>query len=394
LIRTFNKFHHQFVRFSSVLAFPATILLLCFACPLRAQQPAEAPQAGIQATAEIVKIDVSVLDRHGNFVAGLMKERFRVLDDGVEQPLVFFAPTEAPAQVLVLLETSPAVYLIRAEHIAAAYALLDGLAGNDEVALVSYAQVPQAVLAFTPDKSAFAAALGHIQYTLGMGDLNLFDSISTVLDWISPLRGKKAVVLLTTGLDSSSPERWDALVKKLRADDAVLFPVALGGSLRQAGAKKKKPAKPAAKPGDAAEPANPLSFAKADGVLLELAKITGGHAYFPESPGDFVSIYREIASALRNQYVLGIAPQHDGRFHALTVQILAPNGQPEAAAKRGEFQIFAREGYQAPVLQSYNRSRPIDCKERHHERAPGANPSWIDAGNLASGCLPFEFLGE
>jgi Ca-activated chloride channel family protein len=371
----------------------ATILLVYIACPLRAQQSAGAPQAGIQATAEIVKIDASVLDRHGNFVAGLAKERFRVLDDGTEQPIVFFAPTEAPAQVLVLLETSPAVYLIRAEHIAAAYALLDGLAAHDEVALVSYAQAPQAILAFTPDKTAFAAALGHVQYTLGMGDLNFFDSISTVLDWLSPLRGKKAVVLLTTGLDSSPPERWDALAKKLRADDAVLFPVALGGSLRQAGSKKKKPAKSAAKSGDG-EPANPLSFAKSDGVLLELAKITGGHAYFPESPGDFVGIYREIASALRNQYVLGIAPQHDGRFHALTVQILSPNGQPDAAAKRAEFQIFAREGYQAPTLQSYNRTRPIECKERYDERATRANHFWIGAGHLASGCLPFELLGQ
>ena len=369
-------------------------LLALFATPLRAQLSAETPQAGIQATAEIVKIDVSVLDHHGNFVAGLAKERFRVLDDGVEQPVVVFTPTEAPAQVLVLLETSPAVYLISGEHLTAAYALLDGLAANDEVALVTYAQTPQAVLAFTSDKVAFAAALGRIQYILGMGDLNFFDSISTVLDWISPLRGKKAVVLLTTGLDSSPPERWDALVKKLRADDVVLFPVALGGSLRQAKTKKKKPTNSGTKPADATDPANPLSFAKADGVLLKLAKITGGHAYFPESPGDFVGIYREIASALRHQYVLGIAPQHDGRFHALTVQILAPDGQPEAATKLAEYHILAREGYQAPVLQSYNRTHPINCKERDNERAASTNHSWFRPGAFAGGCLPFEFLRE
>jgi Ca-activated chloride channel family protein len=377
----------------ALLALLATALVLCFATPLRAQSR-ETPQAGIQATAEVVKIDVSVLDHRGSFVAGLAKERFRVLDDGVEQPVVVFTPTEAPAQVLVLLETSPAVYLISGEHLTAAHALMDGLAANDEVALVTYAQTPQAVLAFTPDKAAFAAALAHIQYILGMGDLNLFDSISTVLDWISPLRGKKAVVLLTTGLDSSPPERWDSLVKKLRADDVVLFPVAFGGSLRQAKTKKKKPANPGAKPAGAADAASPLSFAKADGVLLELAKITGGHAYFPESSGDFVGIYREIASALRHQYVLGIAPQHDGRFHALTVQILAPDGQPETAKKRSEYQIFAREGYQAPVLQSYNRTHPIDCKERDDERAASTNHSWIGPGAFASGYPPFEFLRE
>ncbi len=318
--------------------------------PLCAQNPGQLPQAGIQATAEIVKIDVSVLDRHADFVGGLAQTSFRVLDDGVEQPILFFAPIEAPAQVLVLLETSPAVYLIRIEHLTAAYALLEGLAPDDQVALVAYAQSPQALLAFTSDKTGFAAALGHVQYTMGMGDLNFFDSLSTVLDWMAPLRGKRAVVLLTTGLDSSPPQRWDALVEKLRAEDVVLFPVALGGSLRQASSKKKKAAKSAPKSAESAEPVNPLSFAKADGALVALAKITGGRAYFPESPNEFVPIYRQIAAALRHQYVLGIAPQHDGKFHSLTIQILDSSGHSDAAnGKHAEYQILAREGYLAPA---------------------------------------------
>ena len=202
-------------------------------------------------------------------------------------------------QVLVMLETSPAVYLIHAEHLTAAYSLLDGLAADDEVALVSYSQSPQAILAFTPDKSALAAALGQVQYTLGMGDLNFYDSVSTVLDWIAPLHGKKAIVLLTTGLDSSPQERWDALAQKLKKDDTVIFAVALGGSLRHPPSAKKKKSKSAPKPDETGEPPNPVTFAKADAALLSLAKITGGRAYFPESPNDFVSIYREIASSLQ-----------------------------------------------------------------------------------------------
>jgi VWFA-related protein len=327
--------------------------LSCFLSALQAQGTAGIPQAGIQTTTEIVKIDASVVDRQSKFVAGLAQDRFRVLDNGIEQPIVFFAPIEAPAQVLVMLETSPAVYLIHAEHLTAAYSLLDGLAPSDEVALVSYSQSPQAILAFTPDKSALAAALGQVQYTLGMGDLNFYDSVSTVLDWIAPLHGKKAIVLLTTGLDSSPPERWDALVQKLKKDDTVLFAVALGGSLRRPPGTKKKKSKGAPKPDETDGPANPVTFAKADAALLSLAKITGGRAYFPESPNDFVSIYREIASSLRHQYVLGIAPQHDGKFHSLTVQVLGADGQSGTdsmkSKKSPEYQIFAREGYLAPV---------------------------------------------
>jgi VWFA-related protein len=328
-------------------------LLFCSLSALQAQETAGIPQAGIQTTTEIVKIDASILDRQSKFVAGLSQNRFRVLDNGIEQPIVFFAPIEAPAQVLVMLETSPAVYLIHAEHLTAAYSLLDGLAADDEVALVSYSQSPQAILAFTPDKSALAAALGQVQYTLGMGDLNFYDSVSTVLDWIAPLHGKKAIVLLTTGLDSSPPERWDVLAQKLKKDDTVVFAVALGGSLRHPPSTKKKKSKPAPKLDGTEGPANPVTFARADAALLSLAKITGGRAYFPESPNDFVSIYREIASSLRHQYVLGIAPQHDGNFHSLTVQILGADGQPSPepmkSIKSPEYQIFAREGYLAPV---------------------------------------------
>ena len=47
-------------------------------------------------------------------------------------------------------------------------------------------------------------------------------------------------MLLTTGLDSSPPARWDALVQKLRTQDVVIFPVAFGGALRHPLDKKKK----------------------------------------------------------------------------------------------------------------------------------------------------------
>lgn len=311
-------------------------------------------QAPIQAKTELVRVDVSVLDKGRNFVGGLGQKDFRILDGGVVQPIVYFSPVDTPAQVLVLVETSPAVYLIHNEHLIAAYALLDGLAAEDQVALVTYDQAPHAILGFTPDKSALTAALGQIQYTLGTAQLNFFDSISGVVDWLSPVQGKKALVILSTGLDSSPPARLEALAQKLRADDVVIFPVALGGSLRQASGKKKKPPKNARNPDTQMQESsqgldNPLSFAKADAALLSLAKITGGRAYFPASAKEFAPIYREIAAALRHEYVLGIIPAQDGRFHSLTVQVLDASGQPAPpGAKSPEFRVFAREGYLAP----------------------------------------------
>ena len=246
----------------------SSIILFCvLLIPGRAaaQQAASDVQQPLQVTTEMVQIGVSVLAAGGDFVSGLQRQNFRVLDGGVEQPLMFFAPTDAPAQILVMVETSPAVYLIQSQHIAAAYALLDGLAPDDQVALVTYDQAPRAVLAFTPDKSALLNALGQIQFSVGMGQLNFYDAVSTALDWIAPVSGKKALVLLTTGLDSSSPARWDALAQKLRARDVVIFPVALGGWLRRAPDKPDKKKKATAAP-----PQDSQMFAQADQALLSL----------------------------------------------------------------------------------------------------------------------------
>jgi VWFA-related protein len=360
-IRTASTLTRLFSRLASpplYLSFSRALALCIFLLsPLTggAQEPPVAgPQTPLQAKTELVRVDVSVLDNSGNFVSGLMQNNFRVFDAGAVQPIDFFSPVSAPAQVLVLVETSPAVYLIQNEHLLAAYALLDGLAADDQVALVTYDQAPHAILGFTTDKSALIGALGQIQYTLGTAQLNFFDSISGVVDWLAPIHGKKAIVILSTGLDSSTVARWEALAQKLRADDVVIFPIALGGSLRQASGKKKKSAKGRRNP-EQQTPAsaegldNPLSFAKADASLRSLAQMTGGRVYFPASSKEFAPIYREIAAALRHEYVLGIVPAQDGGFHALRVQVLDANGQSAAPrTKSGEFRIFAREGYLAP----------------------------------------------
>jgi Ca-activated chloride channel homolog len=325
--------------------FLAVILFLGFIPrPLRAQTPDASAQQPLRVATEMVKINVSVMANSGDFIAGLEQKKFRVLDNGSAQPIVYFASTDAPARILVLVETSPAVYLIQNEHLTAAFVLVQGLAPEDQVALATYSQEPRSVLAFTTDKTALTSALGQIQYTLGMGQLNLFDSISTVLDWVAPLPGKKALVLLTTGLDSAPPARWDALVEKIRTQDVVIFPVALGGTLRRPVDKKKKPASGAAPGNDAS-----LSFENADRALFALADLTGGSAFFPMTPKEFFPVYHEIAAALRHQYLLGVAPAHDGKFHPLTVQVLDDDGQP--APKEGQnsiYRVFAREGYQAP----------------------------------------------
>jgi VWFA-related protein len=315
--------------------------------------PPAAATAGaqIKSSTEIVKLDVSVVDQHGSFVSSLTKEDFRVLDNDRERPITFFTAVDAPAQVIVLVETSPAVYLIHAQHLAALYAMVDGLATDDDVALISYSDVPKLLLPLTSDRAEMARAIDQLQYIVGSGDLHFYDSLSTALDWLAPAPGKKTLVLLTTGLDSSAADRWQALENKVRAQDAVIYAVALGGPLRKAGSLEKnaKARKSEAKEDLTDRPDALAAFQEAGRALTALATITGGQAYFPNSPADYASIYREIAAAVRHQYVIGIAPDHDGAFHTLHVELAESKGHLVPSKHSiPEHRVFARQGYLAP----------------------------------------------
>ena len=301
------------------------------------------PQSKLKVSVDLVKADVSIADRRGNFVEGLQKENFRVFDDGAERPITFFASTDAPAQILVLVEASPAVFLIHRQHLEAAYALLSGLAPDDEVALVSYADQPRLVLPFTADKSSLAQSLLAIQYQIGSAQLNFYDSVGACIDWLNPLPGKKALLLLTTGLDSSPSGHWESLTDRVRGSDVTIFGVALGGSFRT------YDAGPSVIPGATSNSVPGLSFRAADRALQSLADLTGGQAFFPKSDKKFDSIYRRIAAALRHQYVLGFVPAHDGKFHTLKFEVTDAKGKlltPDNPKK--SFHLFARQGYHAP----------------------------------------------
>jgi Ca-activated chloride channel family protein len=316
------------------------------------------PEAQIAVRVELVNLDVTVTDGRGNYVRGLTRERFRVLDEGQPQPITHFAPIEAPAQVLLLVETGPAVYMIHRQHLAAAHLLLNGLASEDAVALATYDSEARLARPFTQDKRALRADIEGLHYNLGSARLNFFGSLAAALDWLAATPGKKSVVLLTTGLDDGPASRWESLVERLRRSEAAIYPVALGGELREP-PKKNQPTSP-----DALQVAE--SFAEASRRLEEIASLTGGRAFFPREAKDFESIYKQIATILRHTYRLGFTPPaRDGKLHRVFVQLLDESGRllgpfyqelgPDQRTAKGglfpkpvRYRLFFRRGYMAP----------------------------------------------
>jgi len=202
--------------------------------------PSALPQQAVPSAPDIrirvdrVNVGVVVTDSRGQFIGGLHRENFHLFDNGFEQPITDFLNVDEPAQVLLLIEAGPAVYLLEGGHLEAVHALLDGLSPSDRVAIARYNLAPEPLLDFTPDKSSAAAALDQLHFNLGFGQLNLASSLTTALDWLVQLPGKKSLVLLSTGIDTSPPAATQNLLARLESSDVRILAISLGGELRGA----------------------------------------------------------------------------------------------------------------------------------------------------------------
>jgi VWFA-related protein len=271
----------------------------------------------LRSTVNRVNVGVTVTNSRGRFVSGLGQKDFRIYDNGIEQPIADFLPVEEPAQFLMLIESGPSVFLFGKEHILAADALLASVADDDRVEIATYSRHPQLVLDFTADKSAARFALRAINFHVGFGDLHLLSSISSAIDELARLPGKKTIVLLSTGLDTSPDIQWETLLTKLQISDVRIIGVSLAGGMRRPTTKKglsedEKTARAELK----------KDFAEADNVLLQISSATGGRVYFARNAKEFAQAYGEIADLLRHEYSLAFEPKVlDGKAHALRVEV-------------------------------------------------------------------------
>src|ERR1700724_673865 len=230
--------------------------ILIFSSLLRPQQlvsqePPIAPTQGnirqsepIRVSVDRVNVGMLVTDPSGKFVEGLQRNNFHIFDNGVEQPITDFLNVNEPAQALVLIEAGPAVYLLEGSHLRAAQEFLSGLSPDDRVAVVKYADAPQGLVDFTVNKQSAAAAFDDLGFNLGFGSLNLSASLSKVLDWLTSVHGKKTIVLLSTGVDTSSTKQIQDLLNRLQTSDVRILAVSLTGDLRNpppVATKKKSP---------------------------------------------------------------------------------------------------------------------------------------------------------
>ncbi len=300
------------------------------------------PTSTLRVNVDRVSVGVTVEGTHRDFVKDLRREDFRIYDNGVEQQLTGFLPIEEPAQIVLLVESGPAAFFLRPSVLQVAETFLSNISSSDRVAIVSYSRVPMLELNFTTDKVEASQALLSMNFMLGFAQLNLVSSLTTTMDWLSSLPGKKTIVLLSSGVDDSISLDPQLIQQKLQASDIHILAVSTAGTLR-------KPLKGKKLSSDDRERRKHVKegFVQADQLLRLLTGSTGGRVYFPRDTKEFTEAYAEIAQLIRNEYLLDfVPPLADGKLHSLQVKV-----------RHSWYRVSYRQAYLAPSPPSQDVSR-------------------------------------
>ena len=261
---------------------------------------------------DLVNLDVVVTDKDGDPVSGLTKKDFKVFDDNVEQTVSIFSPTDAPLTVVLLLEFGDTFGYYWDDVVQPAAGFVNSLRTDDWGALMDYDLRPNVLIDFTKNKNELYDGLRQMQMPV-YRETCLYDAVWDTLDRLDGIDGKRAIFLVSTGLDTISKHSYPELLKKAQASDTMIYPLSMGQEARLYFESMGRMS------GE-----RDITFAQADNVLRSLAEATGGTAFYPKFQGEFAGIFQMISAHLRNEYSLGFVPTNrktDGKFHKLRVEV-------------------------------------------------------------------------
>ena len=262
--------------------------------------PSPPPDTGeyrISINVGLVVLPVFVTDRKGKSVSGLEANSFHVFDDGRPQQITLFESEDVPVTVGLVIDNSGSMRNKLPEVIEAAEEFAKSSNPHDEMFVVNFNQtvsmgLPEGV-PFTSDVNQL---LGAVSQNRASGNTALYDGIAAALDHMKAgTASRKALIVISDGGDNASQMSLQQLLARAQASNAQIYTLGVFDDV----------------------------FAGKDmAVLKRLAEVTGGKAYFPDSPLQITGICQQIAQDLRHQYTLGYHPSdtnQGGIYHSIRV---------------------------------------------------------------------------
>ena len=279
----------------------------------------------VKVETNLITIPVSVFDRNGLYIPNLLKENFKIFEDGVEQQIEFFATTENPFTVVLLLDTSPSTAFKIEEIQEAAIAFVNQLKPQDSVMVIEFDANVHVLTEATTDRNLIFRGIKKADFG---GGTSLYDSVDfTLRKRLSKIQGRKAIVLFTDGVDTTSIKKgYDSSLREAEEADATIFPIyynTFADNNRRNGGGIFSPF-PTVMGGTTRQ-----EYALGRAYLKDLAESTGGRVFnADDTPGGLTRTFESIAEELRRQYSIGYIPQETGQVGQrknIKVRVNRPN---------------------------------------------------------------------
>ena len=254
---------------------------------------------------------VTVTDRSDKLVGEVTKDSFTVFEDGAPQTIRDFLLEDRPITMAILLDSSGSMRDAMPEVHQAAASFVESLRPQDRALVIDFDDKVFLLQDLTSDQPQLKEAVSS---TEALGSTALYDALHAAFRKLRGIEGRKAIVLLSDGDDTSSQFAYKRILEEAKAQSVLLYAIGLGDVKKS--------------------------------VLKEFSDMTGGRAFFVAKASQLAEVYRKIAEELRRQYYLSYSTTNkvwDGRF--IKLEVKSSNPDWSVRARRG---YFAVKGAEAP----------------------------------------------
>lgn len=186
--------------------------------------PAEPQDVDILKTdTDLVTVPVTATDHGGVSIIDLRQEEFAITEDGVPQQIAFFGKVSAAFHVVLMLDTSSSTQNKLREIQQAAYAFVEQLQPADRVKVISFDDQVKDLNEFTNKRDVLRRS---IEGTRAGQGTKVYDAVELALNTIRNIRGRKAIVLFSDGMDwHSDAATFDSTLRWLDEEGVVVYPI-------------------------------------------------------------------------------------------------------------------------------------------------------------------------
>lgn len=310
----------------------------------------------IRLRADEVLLNITVTDSYGRHATDLLKNEFIISEDGQRQDVSSFLVSSVPVHVVLMLDASGSVAGDIASIREAALGFVAELGPEDQVSVISFHTNVDLLQDWTskPDDLRHAISWrfkpgmvrtreGNAQYGL----TSLYDALYlTAEEQLAKVEGRKAIIILTDGDDSSSKVTFKQALASVIRSNSVIYVVSKAqffiNEIRRNYGGKLNSVFNSQNSRQADHYITRLE--QAERLMTELSARTGGRIFSPLKANEMKSVYSQVARELKNQYILTYTPKNeerDGKLRRINVYL-------------------TRAGYSARTRDSYYAPKPQD----------------------------------